>query len=564
MKYQIKTGAYTQLEITAKKQSGKCGWIKVYLGEEVIDSAFFKYQGYETYILSLPAGNQCQAEIEDLEISLCMLSGGENLLETGVTFLEFSAQAVSYLNQANMGQAYGQKYRNRYHFAAYKNWLNDPNGLCWYQGYYHLFYQYHPNGPAWGNMHWGHAVSTDLLHWTHLPPVAYPQIELLDCPENRGGAFSGSAVVKDDQLHLFYTRHFGKHDRSWQRQWQVTAKSDDGLHFTDESTCIWGTPEGVYYDFRDPKVLYDKGAWYMVLGGTQEGIPAVLLYRSEDLEKWQYQGVLFQEQDPLYAIAECPDLFQLGEQYVLLVGYIFSDLVEPGSRRDTKYYIGTFENGIFTKEAEGLFDYGKDIYAVQTFFHQGRRLCIGWNPTNSSGYIHESGSSNGTMSLPRELSLRDQQLVMVPVQEVKNLEGTCLYQVSGEKSFTFRMENHQEYLLELKQNGAGQLKVSLLETPSGFFGLEADDTGVYVSAGDGSRTRIELAAGLENCRIYLDRSVMEIFFNDGEAVYTRTFFLQDIKYQVSGTCSVPDAFTLQITALAGIWGNQEVDYGEHR
>ena len=128
-------------------------------------------------------------EISELEVSLAYSYCPDCVLEQGVRFIEFKDKAYFYTKD-NLKDALTQDYRNTFHFSPYKNWMNDPNGLCWFKGYYHLFYQYNPNGQEWGNMHWGHAVSKDLLHWVHQPVAAYPQIELNGCEgEYRGGAF---------------------------------------------------------------------------------------------------------------------------------------------------------------------------------------------------------------------------------------------------------------------------------------------------------------------------------------------------------------------------------------
>ena len=171
--------------------------------------------------------------------------------------------------------------RLRYHFEPKKGWMNDPNGLVWFRGQYHAFFQHNPYDTVWGPMHWGHAVSSDLLHWEELPIALYP-----DQPyENGGGCFSGSAIVKDDRLYLFYT------SVSKTAQTQSVAMSDDGIHFYkyEGNPVIASCPEG-HKNFRDPKVSRIDGTYYMVTGSGNSRAGQVLLFESEDLLHWEYRG----------------------------------------------------------------------------------------------------------------------------------------------------------------------------------------------------------------------------------------------------------------------------------
>ena len=175
--------------------------------------------------------------------------------------------------------------RFQFHFEPRNGWMNDPNGLIYFQGKYHVFFQYYPHAPRWGPMHWGHAVSDDLIHWEELPIALFPNMEY----ENDGGCFSGSAIVKDGRLYLFYTsvsRELG--------QTQSVAYSDDGLYFTKYSgnPVILENPLG-FRDFCDPKVTYMDDTYYMVVGSGDEYSGKVLLFNSNDLFHWAYVGVLF-------------------------------------------------------------------------------------------------------------------------------------------------------------------------------------------------------------------------------------------------------------------------------
>lgn len=510
----------TMLYITAKKTGEEPGAVRLYDDAGLWDDAYYKYDGFETYSFTLKPNVSYRLEINGLTVSLAYRYDPERVIEEGVEFIEPGEQ-FSFFNRSNLGEALIQQYRNRFHFSPFRGWMNDPNGLCWFHGLYHIFYQYNPNSQQWGNMHWGHAVSSDLIHWTHLPVAAYPQIELLGCQGYRGGAFSGSAVVCDDQMRLFFTRHFGRIDRTWQRQWQVTKNSSDGVSFSHEECCIWGTPEGVLYDFRDPKVTKIKDQWVMVLGGSCQGQPSVMKYTSDDLRNWRYEGVLYQEKNPVYGVAECPDFFELDGVYVLIAGYLYRDTSRT-DLRDTLYYIGTYENGSFTPESWGLVDHGKDFYAPQTFEHQGRRICFGWNCCVPGGHIEEPGGSNGTLSLPRELHVRDGQLISAPCQEVKTLFADP--QAPG------------PYYLGLEQperETEGKIVLAGSEKASLSLMIHGREICLSLKSQEGIQGTLPFTCSfsvsnqIESLEVYVDQALVELYVNGGEAVCTRRFYMEN-------------------------------------
>lgn len=550
-KYGLKSRQFQRLELIARRTAAPCGSIKIREGQSLRGEYYFKYQGFEACALELSENTEYEVEISGLEISLAYLCGQERILEEGVTFLEFGETGITERGRMEMADVYGGAFRNQYHFAPYKNWMNDPNGLCWFGGCYHLFYQYNPNGFEWGNMHWGHAVSRDLVHWVHLPVVAWPQIELLDNPEFRGGAFSGSAVVEDGRLHLFYTRHFGRTDRSWQRQWQVTAHSDDGVHFSQEETAIWGTPEGVFYDFRDPKVERIEGAWHMVLGGTAYGRPAVLHYQSEDLKSWRYMGVLLEEKDPLYGISECPDLYRLGDRYVLTVGYMFADKGKTGQRRDTKYYIGEIRDGRFVVESEGIYDFGKDFYAVQSFEHEGRRISIGWNCGQEAAW--EEGGSNGTMSIPRQMRLEGERLCMTPVEEIGRLEGEAI--PYARKEYGYEALTDGEYHMALKAADGLEGSFVLAQSDSRKVRLEIAGRRITLNTGNESDLcTFETDEVVVELEIYVDRALVELFVNGGRYTCTRRYFMPERDRRICWRFGEgAGAEALALTAMRGMF-----------
>lgn len=295
--------------------------------------------------------------------------------------------------------------RFAYHFEPETGWMNDPNGLIVYRGQYHAFFQHYPYAPKWGQMHWGHAVSEDLLHWKELPIALYPD----QWYENEGGCFSGSAVEKDGRLYLFYTSVSRE-----LKQTQSVAYSDDGIHFTkyEGNPVIAKNPLG-YSDFRDPKVSLIDGVWYMVVGTGNEDSGKVLLFTSEDLLQWSYVGILFEGKEFAPCI-ECPDFFKLGDRYVLM----FSKIGEP--ERSAWFLVGDFTDGKLVDYTISRPEWGIDFYAPQTFRDGDRQILIGWM-YHWGKEAPEGCPRAGALTIPRELSLVNDRIFSYPVAEARHL-----------------------------------------------------------------------------------------------------------------------------------------------
>lgn len=295
--------------------------------------------------------------------------------------------------------------RFQYHFEPKKGWMNDPNGLIYFRGQYHAFFQHNPYAPRWGKMHWGHAVSSNLIHWQELPIALYPD----QAYENAGGCYSGSAVEKDGRLYLFYTSV----SRRW-GQTQSVAYSDDGIHFTKYAAnpVIPENPLG-YSDFRDPKVTCIDGKYYMVVGTGDKSCGKVLLFASADLLQWEYIGVLFEGAEYVECI-ECPDFFRLGSKYVLM----FSKIHEKA--RAVHFVVGDFVNGKLVNYTISRPEWGPDFYAPQTLLAGERRIMIGW--MYHWGKRAPLGCKfAGALSIPRELTLSGNAVQNYPVQEARPL-----------------------------------------------------------------------------------------------------------------------------------------------
>lgn len=317
------------------------------------------------------------------------------------------------------------KMRQKYHFMAEEGWINDPNGLIFFRGKYHYFYQYNPYDAFWGAMHWGHAVSSDLLHWEYLP-IALAPSESYDDHE-RGGCFSGSAIEHDGKLYLFYTGVANPGDGFIQTQ--CMAYSEDGIHFEKYAdNPLITAPEGYEQaNFRDPKVWKHNGHFYMLCGAKKDDLAKALLYKSGDLIEWEFFNVLFESRGEYGYMFECPDFFPLEDKHVLM----FSPM--GLNERSTVYLVGDmdYRTGKFIPHSTGEIDWGFDFYAPQSFTDAGGRRIVtawanawdwmpwwkDWGPTYRESWC-------GAFNLPREVRLMpNHSLQFAPVDELKKLRG---------------------------------------------------------------------------------------------------------------------------------------------
>lgn len=297
--------------------------------------------------------------------------------------------------------------RFKFHYEPTVGWINDPNGLCQYNGKYHAFFQHYPYKSEWGPMHWGHAVSEDLIHWKELEVALTPNMQY----EDDGGCFSGSALVKGNVMYLFYTSvsaQFG--------QAQSMAFSRDGLHFDKYpgNPIICGGEQWNNKDFRDPKVFEYDGRYFMVCGGGMNGVGRILLFVSDNLTKWEYVDAIFESADYGEAL-ECPDLFELDGKWVL----VFS-AIKP-IKYSSVFVIGSFDGKKFLREDIQYCEAGPDFYAPQTFVDDiGRRIMIGWM-YHWGKALPENVNYAGALSIPRQLHIRDGRIVNYPVAEASSL-----------------------------------------------------------------------------------------------------------------------------------------------
>lgn len=357
---------------------------------------------------------------------------------------------------ADQTPAASTRYRQAYHFTPPAGWLNDPNGLIFYRGQYHIFYQSNPYTPQWNSMHWGHALSDDLILWQHLPTALAPDQPYDNDP--KGGCFSGTSIEHEGVLYLFYTGSF--HRGKDQVQVQCMAYSSDGVHFEKYSkNPVLTAPDGYSAaNFRDPKVWKQDETFYLLCSGQKNNRAVLLLYRSLDLFHWEFFNIMMESRGELGAMWECPDFYPLDGKYVLTISPI-----GLGDRK-AMYFTGDmdYRTGRFHPQVCGEVNWGMDFYAAQTMVDESqKRICIGWaNGWDWMPWWKNFGNTQsegwcGAFNLPREVRLtRDHTLKFLPVEGIKR------YQSVTAEAGNITIE-HGKYPIDTRQNPCFELKLAV-------------------------------------------------------------------------------------------------------
>ena len=441
------------------------------------------------------------------------------------------------------GNKISSEARPLFHLTPKIGWMNDPNGFSQYNGYYHLFYQYYPYTKKWGPMHWGHAISKDLLRWEYLPVAIAP-----DTNPDAGGCFSGSAVAMDDGTHLLMYTGVVKtddidNDTFIQTQCLAIGDGKDYTKYEGNPVIdINGIPEGLSkYDFRDPKIWREKdGTFRCVVGGcTTDRKGRILYFKSNDGFKWEFISILTGNDGSLGTMWECPDFFELDGKYVLLTSpqdVMMNDRHFSGNITIAK--LGTFdeEKGIFHEESEQLPDIGIDFYATQTLLAEdGRRIMTAWMQNwDSIVYTEKNIRWFGQMIVPRELSVRDGKLYQQPIRELETMRKDPVIRknvliddrirldgVSGrtiDMTVNIRPESENSYRkFEIRVAEDEDRYTSLIFRPRGKnFEFNRTHSGTRRAVIHMRKYSVPENGGEIKLRIILDRYSVEVFINDGE------------------------------------------------
>lgn len=440
-------------------------------------------------------------------------------------------QSLPELQAALMEKIAADPWRLTYHQMPATGWLNDPNGAVQFKGTYHLYHQYVPETPNGGATHWGHKTSQDMVHFKEEDIFLSPD-QLFD----EDGVYSGSAFVHDDKIHFFYTgnvKHEGDHDYTYSGREQNTIHVVSADGFTVESREVViahaDYPAGYTDHIRDPKVFEHEGVYYMILGArTRDNLGHILLYRSDDLYDWSYQGVFLAGNEEQGFMWECPDYFELDDSQVVLFSPqgLLPTTYNYHNPHTVGYLTGAINWDEYAFEPETDFvelDHGFDFYAPQTFEDEsGRRILWAWmgigdtepeygNPTVARGWQH-------AMALPRQLTLENGRLKHRPLPEYQSLRQhtqthrLCEIEESTLKGEIYELlvefdETPRSFELTLRQD-------SKLSYQDGLLTLKHGESGF------GRRKRMIPLTDLSQLQIFSDTSSLEIFVNDGEFVMT--------------------------------------------
>jgi fructan beta-fructosidase len=496
-------------------------------------------------------------------------------------------------NDKTVSVHYAEKYRPQFHFSPETGWMNDPNGLVFLDGEYHLFYQYYPDSTVWGPMHWGHAVSKDLVHWTHLQVALYP--------DSLGYIFSGSAVVDSGNTSGFgssnnpaiiavFTYHNPKLEQSGSAGYQ-----SQGIAYSTDKGRTWikysenpVLPNPGKKDFRDPKVFWHKetGKWIMILAVSDR----IHLYSSPDLRSWTFESEFGVNAGAHGGVWECPDLFPLSVAENGATKWIMLVSINPGGPNGgsaTQYFTGSFDGHAFIPDTaiERWIDWGTDNYAGVTWSGipgtDGRRLFLGWMSNWNYATVVPTDVWRSAMTLPRELSLVSENgnysLVSEPIKEIDALrigsgllsgkeskEGSKIISMENpglnqcELNFEFKIgKEFNDTLKIVLENKAGEKYVAGYSGIARQFFVDRTRSGIssfserFASVAKASYEASETL----KIRMFIDAASAELFVDNGKIVMTTIFFAEQSYSKLNvftGSGKIIPA-RVEFYKLASIW-----------
>ncbi|HHV75198.1 MAG TPA: glycoside hydrolase family 32 protein [Thermoanaerobacterium sp.] len=457
-----------------------------------------------------------------------------------------------------------QRYRLKYHIMGEYGWINDPNGFVQFKDDYHLFYQHYPYDAAWGPMHWGHAVSKDLIKWTYLPVALAP-----DKDYDRDGCFSGSAIEKDGKLYIFYTGHIytKKEKNNDYKQVQNMAISVDGITFEKyERNPIIDVAQipdkASKKDFRDPKIFKIDDTYYLLIGSNDEhGIGQALMYKSIDLVKWEFVNILLKGNENTGINWECPDIVRFDDRDILFVSaqYMRPNGIYFRNTHSSIYFIGelNIDEGKFAYTDYYLVDYGFDFYAPQVSVDKNSRtIMIAWMNMWETDLVTNRLGHNwaGAMTLPREVIKIGGEIYFKPISEIvkyrKNeyrlqgieLNGEVNLETNGicyEIDVEFEPQDAYEFGVKVFKGECEETVLSY-NCRERLFTFNRDSSGIGPKGE--RKAEVDLIDGRLRLNIFVDVSSVEVFINGGKKVMTGRVYPDSQSVNISlfsdGLCKV--------------------------
>ncbi len=478
---------------------------------------------------------------------------------------------------------YNEPHRPQIHFSPQKAWMNDPNGMVFHNGTYHLFYQYYPDSTVWGPMHWGHATSKDLIHWQHLPIALYP--------DSLGYIFSGSAVADINNTSGFgragkaplvaiFTHHDpvkAKAKSNYHQNQSIAYSLDDGKTWTKYANNPVLKNPGIK-DFRDPKVMWYEPAkkWIMTLATLDH----ITFYSSPDLKDWTKESELGKDFGAHGGVWECPDLFPLqynGQKVWILIVNLNPGGPNGGSA--TQYFTGQFNGHTFTPYQTDTrwLDYGPDEYAGITYENTGdRKIFLGWMSNWKYGQVVPTEKWRSAMTVPRELGLEkvgDKYLVTSrpsPELNVLNSKPTSLQNISatnfnltketgklkGPARLSFTSDKLESFTITLSNDANEKVLIGYDKASNNYFIDRTNSGKVSFEKGFAGRhtaPRFSTSANMDMTLI-IDNASVELFADNGLSIMTEIFFpnslLSSININSPGDFKIS---SLRFNNMKSIW-----------
>ena len=411
-----------------------------------------------------------------------------------------------------------ERFRPAYHHTPLYGWMNDPNGMFYKDGVWHLYYQYNPYGSQWENMHWGHSTSRDLIHWEAQPMA----IE----PDWLGSIFSGSCVTNGDEVVAMYTSA-GHHQMQ-----SIAVSKDGGRTFEKYSGNPVLTTSDVP-DFRDPRPFWNEDikAWNLILAAGQE----MRIYSSKDLKDWKYESSFGKEYGNHSGVWECPDLFEIKNEKLNIKNWVLICNINPGGPfggSATQYFVGQFDGHKFTCESmpkvTKWMDYGKDHYATVSFYNapENRRVVLAWMSNWQYANQVPTKQYRSGNSIPRDLGLftcgEETYVSVVPSQEMLALRGEKIKKPTEACEIIVDMKSQTEIVLS---NAKGEQVTMKYDASKQTFSMDRTKSGdVSFSEAFPCETVAPTYGTIKQLRIFIDRCSIEAFDAEGKMAMTNLVF----------------------------------------
>ena len=410
-----------------------------------------------------------------------------------------------------------ERFRPVYHHTPLYGWMNDPNGMFYKDGVWHLYYQWNPYGSQWENMHWGHSTSKDLIHWEAQPMALEP--------DWLGAIFSGSCVTKGNEVVAMYTTA-GHH------QTQSIAFSKDGgrtfQKFGGNPVLTADVP-----DFRDPRPFWNEDikAWNLILAVGQE----MRIYSSKNLTDWKYESSFGKEYGNHGGVWECPDLFEIKDETLNIKKWVLICNINPGGPfggSATQYFVGQFDGRKFTCESmpkvTKWMDYGKDHYATVSFYNapENRHVVLAWMSNWQYANQVPTKQYRSGNSIPRDLGLftcgEETYVSVKPSKEINALRGAKIKKPTEACEIVVDVKSQAEIVLS---NTKGEQVVMTYDAAKQNFTMDRTKSGdISFSEAFPCETKAPTYGTIKQLRIFVDRCSIEAFDADGKMAMTNLVF----------------------------------------